>query len=125
VICDRCYQPLDQGEHGLYRCPLQPRRGVVVWADDIPGGIEIANGICNEDGTPKRYYSKSEIRRACEVKGVMPYHDVYAEGGNRMLSDARQREDWLKSDSAKREKRWRDEARAEKHLTRSREAARR
>jgi hypothetical protein len=33
-------------------------------SDDIPGGIEIRNGICHADGSPRRFYSKSEIRRA-------------------------------------------------------------
>lgn len=112
MICDRCYQPLDQGEHGLYRCPLEPRRiAPTIWADDIPGGVEIANGLCHEDGTPKRYYSRSEIRLACAVKGVIPYHDVYAEQGNRRLEDARHRDDWLKSGAAQQAKRERDDAR--------------
>lgn len=37
-----------------------------VIGDDIPGGIEIRHGLCNEDGSPRRYYSKSEI--AAEAK---------------------------------------------------------
>lgn len=124
MICDRCYQPSDVGEHGLYKCPLEARRETpAIWTDDIPGGIEIAHGICHEDGTPRRYYSHSAIREACRVKGVIPYHDVYAEGGNQMLSDARQRDVYLKSSEAKRDKRHRDEARQEKYLTRDREAA--
>lgn len=115
MICERCYKPTDEGEHGLGLCPLEARRRTaVVWADDIPGGIEIANGICNEDGTPKRYYSKSEIRAACKAKGVIPYHDVYQEQGNKTLEDARHHADWLKTSTAQREKRWRDEARREK-----------
>lgn len=123
MICDRCYKPVDEGEHGLYKCPLEQRpKSAVVWADDIPGGIEIANGICNEDGTPKRYYSRSAIAQACKVKGVIPYHDVYQEQGNKTLEDARHYTDYLKTSSAQRDKRWRDEARAEKSLQREREA---
>jgi hypothetical protein len=115
MTCERCYRPLDVGEHGLYLCPLEQRRTApVVWADDIPGGIEMTNGICNEDGTPKRYYSHSEIRAACKERGVIPYHDVYTEGGNHTLADARHHEDWLKSSSGQRAKRDRDEARREK-----------
>ena len=41
-----------------------------VIGDDIPGGVEIRHGICNEDGSPRRYYSKSEIRRAAAAKGL-------------------------------------------------------
>jgi len=40
-----------------------------VIGDDIPGGIEIKHGICNPDGSPKRYYSKSEIAKAAAAKG--------------------------------------------------------
>jgi hypothetical protein len=115
LTCERCYGDTEIGEHGLWKCPLeQRRRAAVVWADDIPGGLEITNGICNEDGTPKRYYSRSEIRAACLAKGVIPYHDVYSEGGNQTLSDARHREDFLRTSEAKRAKRDRDEARREK-----------
>jgi hypothetical protein len=124
MICDRCYRPLAQGEHGHMVCPLEPRRASTVWADDIPGGIEIVNGLCNEDGTPKRYYSRSEIRAACAVKGVTPYHDVYVEDGNQRIKDARVHDDWLKSSESLRVQRDKDEARREKAFQREREAAR-
>jgi hypothetical protein len=115
MICDRCYGDTEVGEHGHMLCPLEARRrSAAVWQDTIEGGVLMTNGICNEDGTPKRYYSHSEIREACKAKGVIPYHDVYTEGGNQTLSDARHREDWLRTSTAQREKRWRDEARREK-----------
>jgi hypothetical protein len=37
--------------------------------DEIPGGIEIKHGLCNPDGTPRRYYSKTEIKRAANERG--------------------------------------------------------
>lgn len=40
-----------------------------IMTDDIPGGILIKHGICNPDGSPKRYYSKTEIRKACNETG--------------------------------------------------------
>lgn len=40
-----------------------------VIGDDIPGGIEIKHGLCNPDGTPRRYYSKTEIKRAANEAG--------------------------------------------------------
>lgn len=43
---------------------------IMVVGDDIPGGIWIKHGICNPDGTPKKYYSKSEIREAAAEKGL-------------------------------------------------------
>src|SRR6185436_5002334 len=102
-----------------------PSMGATVRPDDIPGGVLIEHGICNADGTPKRYYSRSAIKLACAVKGVVPFHDVYSEQGNRTLEDARHRDDFLKTSQAQREKRWRDEARAETRLARDREAAQR
>lgn len=38
--------------------------------DDIPGGVLIHHGICNEDGTPRRYYSKSEIAKEAKRRGL-------------------------------------------------------
>lgn len=43
---------------------------VYIATDDIPGGIEIRHGICNEDGSPKKYYSKTEMYRAANEKGL-------------------------------------------------------
>lgn len=124
MTCERCLREIvTPEEHGLYLCPLEPRPANTVWADDIPGGVLVYNGLCNDDGSPRRYYSKSEIRLACKVKGVIPYHDVYTEQGNKTLEDARHHADWLNTSTAQREKRWRDEARAEKALAREREAA--
>lgn len=114
MTCERCYRPLDVGEHGLGLCPLGPRRSNAIWTDDIPGGVEITNGICNADGTPKRYFSKSAIRQACEVKGMIPYHDVYQEQGNSQLAAGRDYTEWHKSDEYKRIKRDKVEARRER-----------
>lgn len=43
--------------------------------DSIEGGIDIRHGICNDDGTPKRYYSRTEIRNAARAKGLTWGHD--------------------------------------------------
>lgn len=40
-----------------------------VHGDEID--IMIRHGICNDDGTPKRYTSKAEIRRAAAEKGLV------------------------------------------------------
>lgn len=42
-----------------------------VIGDDIPGGLLIEHGICADDGTPIRYYSKTDIRRAAKSKGLI------------------------------------------------------
>jgi hypothetical protein len=116
MICDRCYQPLAIGAHGHGLCPLESRRRApVIWTDDIPGGVDIAHGLCNADGTPHRYYSKTEIRDAARAKGLMSWSELYSEDKTK---DARVRDDWQRSGEAQRAKRDRDEARAEKRLAR-------
>jgi hypothetical protein len=43
-----------------------------VIGDDIPGGIEIRHGLCDEvTGEPRRYYSKSEIAREAARRGLV------------------------------------------------------
>ena len=41
-----------------------------VIGDDIPGGIWMEHGVCNEDGTPRKYYSKSEIAKEAKRRGL-------------------------------------------------------
>ena len=43
----------------------------IVIGDDIPGGLLIPHGICNADGTPRRYYSKTDIRIAAKAAGLV------------------------------------------------------
>lgn len=118
MLCDRCCRPLDDGEHGVYKCPLEPRRmSHFIWSDDIPGGLTIAHGLCNEDGTPRTYYSWTEINAHAKAKGLMNWGEKYSED---RLKDARVRDDWQQSSEAKRAKRDRDEARKEQALARTR-----
>lgn len=37
--------------------------------DEIPGGVLIKHGICNPDGTPKRYDRWSDVRAAAKAAG--------------------------------------------------------
>ena len=90
--------------------------------DSIPGGLWIHHGLCNEDGTPRRYDSQTEITEACRAKGLARWTDGYSEDRTK---DARVHDDWLKSGEAQQARRDRVEARQEKYLKRDREAARR
>ena len=47
-----------------------------VIGDDIPGGYEVKHGICNPDGTPKKYYTKSSMRQAAFEKGLFQADDT-------------------------------------------------
>jgi hypothetical protein len=67
VTCEKCHKPLEVGDFPF--CPHPHTDRVLVNGDDIPGGLEIKHGICNPDGTPKKYYSKSEIRKAAFEAG--------------------------------------------------------
>lgn len=62
------------------RCPKCPGVLIRFWkggyangviADGIPGGVEIRNGICWPDGTPRRYYSHSEMKREADRQGLV------------------------------------------------------
>ena len=118
-LCDRCYKPLDEGEHGVWLCPHESRRTApTVRPDSIPGGRVIEHGLCNEDGSPRTYYSESEITRECEKRGLMRWSDMHTEDKTK---DARVRADWLQSGEAKRAKAQRDEARAERRLAKARQ----
>lgn len=121
MTCERCFQPLDQGEHGVCLCPLEPRPpAYAVRPDSIPGGLVIEHGLCHEDGTPRTYYSHSEITLECQKRGLMRWTDVYTEDKTKA---ARVRADWYQSGEAKRAKAQRDEARKEQQLARERAAA--
>jgi hypothetical protein len=47
----------------------EPSHAHAVIGDDIPGGLEIRHAICHDDGTPRRFYSKSAIREAARKAG--------------------------------------------------------
>ena len=111
MTCDRCYQPDDHGEHGHGLCPLEPRRvGVALRPDSIPGGLEIAHGLCNADGTPRRYDSRSDIRREAQARGLVSWSEAHTEDS---LKDARVYTDWRRSGEAQRMKADRDTQRRE------------
>ncbi len=66
VKCDKCGADLHIGDFPF--CPHG--RGVSqAIADGIPGGVEIRHGLCNSDGSPRTYYSHSEIKREAEKRG--------------------------------------------------------
>jgi hypothetical protein len=120
MTCDRCYQHVyDANEHGVGLCPYEPRQlDIVVRQDSIPGGMVIEHGLCHDDGTPRTFYSRSELREACAVKDLVPWTDVYTEDRTK---DARVHADWLQSSEAKKARAMRVEMRE----ARSRAQARR
>lgn len=69
--CARCHHILSIGDYPFCKGNAADHRGGIygVIGDDIPGGLEIKHGLCNEDGSPRRYYSKSEIAREAKARG--------------------------------------------------------
>lgn len=47
------------------------QKSASVVGDDIPGGVEVRHGICHEDGSPRRFYSKSEMAKEAKRRGVV------------------------------------------------------
>ena len=62
ITCEKC-----QGD--MVRVWAGKAAGAI--PDEIPGGYWVKHGICNEDGTPKRYDSKSAMDRAAKEKGMV------------------------------------------------------
>jgi len=111
MTCERCYRPMNSGEHGLYLCPMEPRRAATVRPDSIPGGLLISHGLCNEDGSPRRYDSHSEIDLECQKRNLVRWTDVYEESRTR---DGKDRAAWFQSGEARRERAERVELRRQK-----------
>jgi hypothetical protein len=63
----------------------RPHGTLMIATDDIPGGMLVPHAICNDDGTPKRYYSKSEIREAARQKGWTISGETPKPAGSRWL----------------------------------------
>jgi hypothetical protein len=116
-VCDRCYRPTTEGDHGLGRCPFERRRvAPAVRQDTIEGGLLIAHGLCHPDGTPRRYDSRTEIRQEAAARGLIQWSEVYTEDRTK---DARVHDDWLRSGEAQRAKRDRDAARRERQFAKA------
>src|SRR5262245_54954004 len=70
------------------RCPECGNATEKVWMskppadipDEIPGGYEVKHGICNKDGSPRRYYSKSEMAAEAKRRGLVNYVRHQTEG---------------------------------------------
>lgn len=72
MICEICGHDIQIGEYpfckGTPTSHMNARGGVI--SDDIPGGYLVKNGICWPDGTPRKFYSKSEIRKTAHAAGL-------------------------------------------------------
>jgi len=68
IACEKCGIELVVGQWPF--CP-HPMGANSVISDSIPGGIEIRHGICWPDGTPRKYYSHSEMDKEAKRLGLV------------------------------------------------------
>lgn len=66
--CEKCEKTLEVGDWPF--CPHGKGVNSVI-PDEIPGGYIVYHGICNEDGSPRKYYSKSEMAKEAKRKGLV------------------------------------------------------
>lgn len=52
-----------------------PSAGTNIANDEIPGGIIIRHGLVNEDGSPRKFYSKTDMKRAANELGLTMFGD--------------------------------------------------
>ena len=73
MICERCFQPLDQGEHGQYLCPFEPRPcGLAIIDDQLEGGPRRFETM----GDDAPYIeTKSQWKREAEARGLISVGD--------------------------------------------------
>lgn len=70
MTCDRCFQPVELGEHGQYKCPLEPRS-----ADNAVIGDDIIGGFVQENfgNKPEVFYSKKAMAARAKELGLIPF----------------------------------------------------
>lgn len=88
VYCETCNKQLSIGDWPW--CPHDRNSTAMINGDDIPGGLDVRHGICWPDGTPRRFYSKSEIKRAAFEAGLFIVGDTPKV--NPRLEEVKQRE---------------------------------
>jgi hypothetical protein len=72
TTCEQCGAELKIGDYpfcGGDQSKHQPYGGYAI-GDDIPGGLLVHNGLCNEDGSPRRYDTKSAMAKEAQKRGL-------------------------------------------------------
>jgi hypothetical protein len=82
-----CFEPVEAPEVLCPECKVPTKRiwigkGAAVIQDSIEGGVLIHHGICNPDGSPRRFDSHSEIARAAKERGLVNYVEHVGERGS-------------------------------------------
>lgn len=68
MICDRCFKPEDEGEHGVGLCPFEPRRAApTMIGDELLGGPRMFENLGHE---PVYIQNRSSLKREMAARGV-------------------------------------------------------
>lgn len=73
VKCEKCGETWTIGQ--WYQCP-HDWVNIALAGDEIDVLIKHGAGLINPDGTPKRYRSRTELQRACNVYGWSQGNDT-------------------------------------------------
>jgi hypothetical protein len=82
-----CYEPINYSAPACAECGAPTERvwltkTAAVIQDSIEGGVLIHHGLCNADGSPRRYYSKSEMRQEATRRGLTQYVEHVPDRGS-------------------------------------------
>lgn len=70
MTCDRCFQPLETGDHGEGICPYEPRRSVTMIGDQVIGGARMFENLGHE---PVYIDSRSVLKREMQARGLREF----------------------------------------------------
>ena len=97
LVCNGCDtykldQLVERGNLPFCRCGAQFERfwisAASIKTDSIPGGLMIEHGLCNPDGSPRRYDSQTEITKECNRRGLTRWSDMYEESATKCGREA-------------------------------------
>jgi hypothetical protein len=73
TVCPKCQRELQVGDYPYCKGKWSDHEGghYGVVGDDIPGGVWIRHGICNPDGSARRYDTKSSITAEAKRRGLI------------------------------------------------------
>ena len=66
TVCDKCNKTIEWGDWPF--CPHGKNVSYNAVGDECD--VWIRHGICNDDGTPKHYTSKEDIKKAAKKAGL-------------------------------------------------------
>lgn len=68
MICDRCFQPESEGDHGEGVCPYEPRKAsAMMIGDEVLGGARMFENLGHD---PVYISSRSQLRSELSARGL-------------------------------------------------------